>query len=120
MALLGIPGLGTAELLIIIVLVALLIVPIWFLWKVFERAGLSPALALLILLPFGALITLAILAFSEWPALTRPGNGPLAAPAGVTALPAPVAAAAWLPDPLGSHKLRYWDGRNWTDSFNDD
>lgn len=26
----------------------------------------------------------------------------------------PDAAAGWRPDPLGAHRLRYWDGRTWT------
>jgi hypothetical protein len=25
----------------------------------------------------------------------------------------------WHPDPYGTHRLRWWDGRNWTDQFSD-
>jgi hypothetical protein len=55
-----------------IVLDALIIVP---LWRVFSRAGLNPAFSLFILVPFplGILIAAAILAFSDWPAVS-PGR----------------------------------------------
>lgn len=47
----------------------LLIIP---LWRIFARAGLRPALSLLIFIPFaGALICLLILALSRWPATER-------------------------------------------------
>lgn len=50
------------------VLIALLI--IYPCWKVFERAGLNPALSLLIFLPaLGWWIAGAILAYSKWPAI---------------------------------------------------
>ncbi|HUH91529.1 MAG TPA: hypothetical protein VL742_00085 [Casimicrobiaceae bacterium] len=39
-------------------------------WKIFERAGLNPALSLLIFVPLaGWWIAAAILAFSRWPKL---------------------------------------------------
>jgi hypothetical protein len=45
----------------------LLIIP---LWRIFQRAGLMPALALLVFVPFlGPFVVLAILAFSRWPAV---------------------------------------------------
>ena len=28
--------------------------------------------------------------------------------------PGPITPAAWYPDPLDRHELRYWDGRSWT------
>lgn len=42
----------------------IIIVP---LWKIFGKAGMHPALSLLVLIPgIGALIVLLILAFGEW------------------------------------------------------
>ena len=38
-------------------------------WKIFAKAGYSGALGLLLLVPFGELIMLLILAFGKWPAL---------------------------------------------------
>jgi heme/copper-type cytochrome/quinol oxidase subunit 2 len=38
-------------------------------WKIFQRAGYSGAMALLLLLPVVNFIVLFWLAFSEWPAL---------------------------------------------------
>jgi uncharacterized membrane protein YhaH (DUF805 family) len=41
---------------------------IWCFWRIFTKAGMSGALALLNLIPFvGGLIVLLILAFGEWP-----------------------------------------------------
>ena len=62
----------------IITLVALVIfiVPFWFICK---KAGFSPWLSLLNLIPLGNLILLYILAFAEWktaPALSAPLNYP--------------------------------------------
>jgi hypothetical protein len=49
---------------IILVVIAILMVPCWFICK---KAGLSPWLALLCIVPsFGLLILLYILAFAEW------------------------------------------------------
>ena len=28
--------------------------------------------------------------------------------------------AAWHPDPMGRHQLRYWDGNAWTDHVSND
>jgi H+/Cl- antiporter ClcA len=51
----------------------LLVVP---LWRIFGRAGLSPLLSLLALVPvLGLLIVSAILAYTDWPAARR--NNPL-------------------------------------------
>lgn len=40
---------------------------IYPLWRVFARAGLTPALSLMVFLPFGGFIAPMILAFSQWP-----------------------------------------------------
>lgn len=62
--------LGTPELLIILFIfvltIILAIVPFWFICK---KAGFSPWLSLLIIVPFGAIILPFLLAFMEWPAL---------------------------------------------------
>jgi hypothetical protein len=48
-------------------LTALLIIPVW---RIFRRAGLQPALALLLLIPgLGLVIVSLVLAFSRWPAV---------------------------------------------------
>lgn len=36
-------------------------------WRIFSKAGYSGAFSLLILAPFGTMIMLCILAFSNWP-----------------------------------------------------
>ena len=46
-----------------IVLMAIVIIPFWFICK---KAGFSPWLSLLNLIPLGSLILLYILAFAEW------------------------------------------------------
>lgn len=48
---------------------ALIVIP---LWKIFEKAGMSPGTSLLILIPYaGSLIVLLILAFADWPSVGR-------------------------------------------------
>ncbi|MGA3333859.1 MAG: hypothetical protein ABSC62_06805 [Terracidiphilus sp.] len=46
-----------------LVILAILMIPFWFICK---KAGLSPWLTLLNLVPFGGLILLYVLAFAEW------------------------------------------------------
>jgi Protein of unknown function (DUF2510) len=41
------------------------------------------------------------------------------APFATTTVHSPVAPAAWHDDPDGSNRLRYWDGRRWTEHFAD-
>jgi hypothetical protein len=47
----------------------LLILPA--LWRIFRRAGFTPALSLVALVPFGLFIAGSILAFQPWPAEHR-------------------------------------------------
>lgn len=54
---------------IILVCLAIILVPFWFICK---KAGLSPWLTLINLLPFGTLILLYVLAFSEWKVVPAP------------------------------------------------
>ena len=61
---------GAAELLM--VLVALLVFGLILLipyWMIFKKAGYSPWLSLLMILPFVNLIMLYFLGFSDWPSL---------------------------------------------------
>ena len=64
--------LGTYEILVILVLIAILtmiiVLPFWFICK---KAGLSPWLSLMAIIPMGALLLPFLLAFMDWPALKR-------------------------------------------------
>ena len=64
--------LGTPEIIIILVLGAILalvaVLPFWFICK---KAGLSPWLSCLMIVPFGAVVLPFILAFIDWPSLKR-------------------------------------------------
>ncbi len=45
------------------------------LWRIFSRTGLTPALSLLIFVPYaGVFIGLAVLAFTSWPATEGAGG----------------------------------------------
>ena len=51
---------------------AILVVP---LWRLFERAGVAPGLALLIFIPFlGGIAVLVLLLLSPWPDEHEPGH----------------------------------------------
>lgn len=45
-------------------------------WFICKKAGLSPWLSLVIIIPFGALVLPFILAFIEWPSLQRDRSRP--------------------------------------------
>lgn len=49
--------------------VAIVMVPTWFICK---KAGFSPWLSLLVIVPFGGLILLYVLAFAEWKVVPAP------------------------------------------------
>jgi hypothetical protein len=61
---------GGPELLIIFIVFAMLffivVVPFWFICK---KAGFSPWLSLIMLIPGGALVLPSVLAFVDWPSL---------------------------------------------------
>jgi hypothetical protein len=60
-------GMGVGLVLFIVLLAfAVLAFLIYLLWRVFTKAGLSGALSFLVIVPFGPLIVLCILAFSDW------------------------------------------------------
>ena len=57
---------------IILVALAVVIVPFWFICK---KAGFSPWLSLLNIVPFGGLILMYVLAFGEWKVVPVPQPG---------------------------------------------
>lgn len=64
-------ALGGQELIVILIVVfgvLLGVVPFWIICK---KAGLSPWLSVLMLIPFGAFVLPFVLAFIDWPALRR-------------------------------------------------
>ena len=48
---------------IVLVVLAIIIIPFWFICK---KAGFSPWLSLLILIPLGNIVLIYVLAFAEW------------------------------------------------------
>ncbi len=57
---------------IIVIAIAILMVPFWFILK---KAGFSPWLALLCIVPsLGTLVLLYVLAFAEWKVVPAPQN----------------------------------------------
>jgi hypothetical protein len=55
--------------LIVLIILAIVIVPFWFICK---KAGFTPWLALLNLVPLGGLILMYVLAFAEWKVVPAP------------------------------------------------
>lgn len=51
----------------ILLVLAIFIFRIYLKWKIMEKAGLSPWLALLAIIPIGELVAEIILAYTEWP-----------------------------------------------------
>lgn len=47
---------------------------IYPLWRIFARAGLPPALSLLVFLPLGGFVAPMILAFAQWPNAQEPNT----------------------------------------------
>ncbi|MDR3772594.1 MAG: hypothetical protein P4L26_04545 [Terracidiphilus sp.] len=56
----------------LVVIMAAIIVPFWF---IFKKAGFSPWLALINMVPLGPLILLYVLAFAEWKVIPAPQIG---------------------------------------------
>jgi ABC-type transport system involved in cytochrome c biogenesis permease subunit len=54
---------------ILLVCLAIILIPTWFICK---KAGFSPWLSLLTIVPFGGLILLYVLAFAEWKTVPAP------------------------------------------------
>jgi hypothetical protein len=61
-------GMGPMELLIVAIMFVVVVLPFW---KIFEKAGFPPALALTQLVPLVNLAVLFYLAFADWPALRQ-------------------------------------------------
>lgn len=66
----GLLGLGCFAIAVILLLVlAFFVFIVYCWWRIFEKAGFSGAMSLLILVPgIGSVILLLILAFGDWPA----------------------------------------------------
>lgn len=68
---------GIPELIILLLVGAIFVfvvaLPFWFICK---KAGLSPWLSLIVLIPSGVLVLPFVLAFIEWPALSRARMNP--------------------------------------------
>ena len=67
----------------VIILVAI-IVPTWFICK---KAGFSPWLSFIVIIPFGGLVLLYVLAFAEWKVIPAPQANYLQPPYPPTQLP---------------------------------
>jgi hypothetical protein len=64
----AIGGLSIWQLAVILVYVFLVILPFWHIYK---KAGFSPWLSILMLVPLVNVVLLYFLAFARWPALAR-------------------------------------------------
>ena len=68
-------NLGVTELVLILLVVLIVsVVKIIPYWKIFAKAGFSPWLSFLMIVPVADLIVLYFLGFSEWPALKEKGG----------------------------------------------
>ncbi len=63
--------------LIFIIGLAIVLIPTWFICK---KAGFSPWLSLLVIVPFGGFILLYVLAFAEWKVVPFPQMGNMPPP----------------------------------------
>lgn len=64
------PRIGSLGLAEAVVLLLLYVLPLYLFWRVFGKAGMTPAVALVCLVPgVGYLLSLLILAFGRWPAV---------------------------------------------------
>ncbi len=63
------PAFFAAFSLIGVICLIIILIPIWFICK---KAGFSPWLSLLVIVPFGGLVLLYVLAFSEWKVVPAP------------------------------------------------
>jgi hypothetical protein len=64
----GLGGISIWQLLIILIYLLAVVTPFW---KIFKKAGYSPWLSLLILVPLVNLVMIYFLAFASWPALRK-------------------------------------------------
>lgn len=68
-------GIGLPELIIIFFIFAVLIVPVVFISRILNKAGFSPWLALIAIVPLFNLIFLWVFAFIDWPNLDPKKEG---------------------------------------------
>jgi hypothetical protein len=60
-------GIGAGIILVgVLFIFAIVAFFIFLLWRIFTKAGMAGALSLLVLVPFGGIIVLCILAFGDW------------------------------------------------------
>ncbi len=66
---------GMAEIIVILVIFSLLaVVGVFPFWLICRKAGLSPWLSLIYVIPFGSIVLPFVLAFIDWPKL-KGGSG---------------------------------------------
>lgn len=65
------PGIGSAELILIILLILLIVFPYW---RIFSKAGFSGWLSITMIIPLLNIVVLFYLAFAEWPVLKNLNN----------------------------------------------
>lgn len=68
-------GFGVPELFIILILVIIPFATIWPAARICRKAGFSPWLGVLIVVPLANILLLWFVAFSPWPAVPEPGDG---------------------------------------------
>jgi hypothetical protein len=68
---LGSTEIGLILTVVFIFAVVFLLIPYW---RIFAKAGFSPALSLLMLVPVANIVMIYYLAFADWPSLKRPTN----------------------------------------------
>jgi hypothetical protein len=66
----GMGGISIWQLLIIAFYILIVVLPFW---QIFGKAGYSPWLSFLMIIPVVNLVALYFLAFAKWPALSEPG-----------------------------------------------
>jgi hypothetical protein len=64
----GMGGISIWQLLVVLIYFLLVVLPFW---QIFRKAGFSPWLSLLMLIPVVNLVMLYVLAFATWPALSK-------------------------------------------------
>ena len=65
-------GMSEIIILLIVCLAAMILLILIPYWKIFGKAGFSPVLSLLMLVPLVNIIMLYYLAFADWPSLKQP------------------------------------------------
>jgi hypothetical protein len=63
---------GAVYLIVIVLVMIAIIIPTWFICK---KAGFTPWLSLLVMVPLGGLVLLYVLAFAEWKVVPAPQQG---------------------------------------------